>query len=305
MTLRHLKIFVTVCACGGMTAAGEKLYLAQPSVSLAIRELEDYYGIRLFDRISHKLYLTQEGRRVQSYADHIISLFEEMETVIRNRDASGTLRVGASVTVGNHLLPRQVRRFQQEYPQMKVEVLISNSEILERAALDNQIDFALMEGNVQSPYLVQEKFREDRLVLLCGPDHPLWDRDQVTLEELPQYDFLLREKGSAGREIFDSIMRLAGIEIRPIWQSTSTKAIVQGVSQGLGLSVLPYLMVQAELDAGLVREVAIQGVSLLRHFSVIYHRNKFLSPGAKAFLAQCTDGVVGGEQDEADPGDRE
>ena len=281
MTLRHLKIFVTVCQCGGMTAAGEKLYLAQPSVSLAIRELEDYYGVKLFDRISHKLFLTESGRRLQEYAG------------IRNRDASGTLRVGASVTVGNHLLPEQVRRFQQQYPQMKVEVLISNSELIEGAVLKNDIDFAIVEGNIQSPYLIQEKFREDRLVLLCGPGHPLWDRGTVPLEELPQYDFLLREKGSAGREIFDSIMRLAGIEIRPIWQSTSTKAIVQGVARNLGLSVLPYLMVQAELEAGLIREVPIRGASLSRHFSVVYHKNKFLSPAARAFLAQCTGGVVG------------
>lgn len=290
MTLRHLRIFITVCEAGGMTAAGEKLYLSQPSVSQAIRELEEYYGVRLFDRISRKLYLTENGRRFQEYATRIVALFEELETGMRNWDAKGTLRVGASITVGNYLLPDAILRFQESYPQMKVEALISNSETVEGAVLRNDIDLAVIEGNVHSPLLVQRKIMADRLVLLCGPTHPLHGQASVSLEDLPRYDFLLREKGSAGREIFDSIMLLHGIEIRPLWQSASTKAILQGVARGLGLSVLPYRMVQGELQAGLVEEIAIRDISLGRHFSVIYHKNKFLSPAAQEFLKRCTGG---------------
>ena len=98
MTIRHMKIFVAVCRQGSVTGAAQALYLAQPSVSLAIRELEEYYGVRLFDRISRRMQLTQEGRQMFSYASHIVSLFDEMEQSIKNWDSLGTLRVGSSIS---------------------------------------------------------------------------------------------------------------------------------------------------------------------------------------------------------------
>lgn len=111
MTLRHMKIFVSVYQNNGITRASEELHLAQPSVSLAIRELEDYYGIRLFDRISRRLYVTEQGKMFYDYALHIVSLFDEMELGIRNWEHMGTLRIGSSITIGNFLLPGLIKKF--------------------------------------------------------------------------------------------------------------------------------------------------------------------------------------------------
>lgn len=143
MTLRHIKIFVAVCETGSATAAGEKLFIAQPSISLAISELEDYYGVKLFDRLSKRLYITEAGKHFLEYASHIVKIFEEMETEIRNFDTQGIIRIGASITIGNYLLPKYVEKFKRLHPNMEVQAIIANSDTIEENLMKNNIDLAL------------------------------------------------------------------------------------------------------------------------------------------------------------------
>lgn len=287
MTLRHLKIFVTVCECEGVTAAAEKLYIAQPSVSLAISELEDYYGIKLFDRISRKLYLTEVGKQFLQYAQYIVSLFNDLETQIKNWDQIGVLRIGASITIGNYLLPGFVQEFKERYSQMTVTAIIDNSENIENQILCNGIDFALIEGSPHNPAIHGQDFMEDELVLICSAAHPFAMQKEIGIGDLAEQNFILREKGSAGREIFDSIMQLNGIQITPSWQSVSTQAIVRAVAKGLGISVLPYLLVKSDLEAKTVCQVKIKDVSFKRKLFIIYHKNKFLTNAMREFISIC------------------
>jgi len=152
MTLRHLKIFVTVCETGSTTAAGEKLHIAQPSISLAISELEDYYGIKLFDRIAKRLYITEAGKKFLQYATHIVGFLRRWKGKSK-LDATGIIRIGASITIGNYLLPGYITRFKKIHPQMDVKVIIDNSEKIQQYILSNQIDIGLIEGIVYSPYM--------------------------------------------------------------------------------------------------------------------------------------------------------
>ena len=287
MTLRHLKIFVTVCETGSTTAAGEKLHIAQPSISLAISELEDYYGIKLFDRIAKRLYITEAGKKFLQYATHIVGLFEEMEREIKNFDATGIIRIGASITIGNYLLPGYITRFKKIHPQMDVKVIIDNSEKIQQYILSNQIDIGLIEGIVYSPYIAEHKFRDDELVMVCGNAHPFANQKNVEISKLQNESFILRETGSAGREIFDSTMTSLGIKILPAWESTSTQAIIRAVQANLGISVLPYLLVKDSLNRKEISQFHIDGIRFQRSFSVIYHQNKFLTESAKDFIALC------------------
>lgn len=287
MTLRHLKIFVTVCETGSTTAAGEKLHIAQPSISLAISELEDYYGIKLFDRIAKRLYITEAGKKFLQYATHIVGLFEEMEREIKNFDATGIIRIGASITIGNYLLPGYITRFKKIHPQMDVKVIIDNSEKIQQYILSNQIDIGLIEGIVYSPYIAEHKFRDDELVMVCGNAHPFANQKNVEISKLQNESFILRESGSAGREIFDSTMTSLGIKILPAWESTSTQAIIRAVQANLGISVLPYLLVKDSLNRKEISQFHIDGIRFQRSFSVIYHQNKFLTENAKDFIALC------------------
>ena len=287
MTLRHMKIYVAVCECESVTAAAQKLYLAQPSVSLAIRELEEYYGIKLFDRISRRLYITELGKQFLNYATHIVALFDEMEKEIKNWDSIGTLRVGTSITIGNCLLPRYVKRFNSQFPHMKVQVIIDNSQEIEKRVMSNEIDFGLIEGITRNPQIVSEKFMDDELVIICGNNHPLSKTNNIAIEVLSEYDFILREKGSGGREMFDSTMLVHNIEIRPVWESVSTRAIIEAVSEGLGLSVLPYLLVKQDLEDKTIKQIKIKDITFNRHFYIIYHKNKFHTKSALEFMKLC------------------
>jgi DNA-binding transcriptional LysR family regulator len=287
MTLRHLKIFVTVCETGSATAAGEKLYIAQPSISLAISELEDYYGIKLFDRIAKRLHITEVGKHLLQYATHIVGLFEDMENEVKNLDGIGVIRIGTSITIGNYLLPEYVSAFKKLHPQMEVKVIIDNSDRIQQYVLSNKIDIGLIEGLVHSPCLVKYKFRDDELVPICACTHPFAGQSNIELSQLCSESFIMRESGSAGREIFDSVMTTHNVEISPAWESTSTQAIVRAVGENLGISILPYLLVKDALERNEISVFRFKDIEFKRAFYIIHHKNKFLTESAKSFIKLC------------------
>ncbi len=287
MTLRHLKIFAAVCRYGGITKASEQLHLSQPSVSTAVRELEKYYGIKLFDRISRRLYITGAGKQFLSYALHIVSLFDEMEKASRNWDALSALRIGSSITIGTCLLPSLARTFSRLHPLIKIHARISNSAELEKWICSDDIDLALTEGIIHHPSIISEKFMDDELILICAPGHPLTEKETVYPEELRQYDFILREKGSGTRELFDSAMLVHNIEINPVWESVSTQAIIQAVTAGLGLSVIPLRLAESAVQTGEIRRIKPEGLCFRRAFHIIHHRHKYISPAVRDFISIC------------------
>lgn len=163
MTLRHMRILVAVFQQGSVTKAAQALHLAQPSVSLALRELEDYYGVALFTRTGRQLLPTVCGQSFYDYAVHVVSLVDEMETQMRNWDTLGTMRIGSTITIGTHLLPGLVRQLQAEFPDLKIEVKVCRASQVEQLILDNDIDLGLMEMQPEHPKLYAEPFLHDEL----------------------------------------------------------------------------------------------------------------------------------------------
>ena len=198
MTLRHMKIFVAVYQQKSITLASNSLHLAQPSVSLAIKELEEYYHIRLFDRLSRRIYPTENGHRFYEYALHIVSLFSEMENKIPAWDANAPLHIGSSITLGTCLLPSLVKAYQEQHSEIKIYVTVKNTGTIEQAVVDNQLDFALVEGTVTHPEIISEVFSADTLCMVAAPGHPLAANRTVTLADAASCPLLLREPGSAG-----------------------------------------------------------------------------------------------------------
>lgn len=289
MTLRHIKIFVVVCQEKSITQASKKLYISQPAISTAIKEMEHHYGVKLFDRISKKIYLTEVGKSVLNYAIHITSLFNELETTIRNSDTIGTLRIGSSITIGTHLMPNYITRFSSKYPQMQTYVTINNSDIIEQLVLDNRLDFALIEGMVHSENFISKSFLNDELVVVCGLHNPLSLIELVSIKDLETQNFLMREKNSGTRELADSALLLHGFSMIPLWESASTEAIINGVSNEIGISILPLRLVQNFLEDGKIRKLNVVDLNLKRQFHIIYHKNKFLTPASIEFLKLCNE----------------
>ena len=288
MTIRHIRIFLGVCDHGcNTTRAAQALHMTQPAVSLAIRELEAYYGVRLFDRIGRRLALTEAEQRFQEYSRRIAALFDDMERELRNPDGLGLLRVGASITIGTQFLPHYIKAFSQRYPKVDVRAEVISSDRLEDRLLSNALDFALMEGVARSPAIRSEPYMEDRLAVICPKDGPFRQGQVLSVEQFQTRRLLLRERGSGTREEVERVRAAVTLTVEPVWEAMSTTALVSAVSCGLGIAVLPYRMVLEPLKRGLVSEIRVEGLEFRRSFRIAFHKDKYLTPLARAFLDLC------------------
>ncbi len=153
MTIRHLKVFIAVAESGKMNIAAKNLYLSQPTVSQVIKELEEHYGVLLFERLSKRLYITEAGKRMLGYARKVVDAFQDLEYHMLPEQNREKLRVGASVTVGSCRMPEMLRRFKQMYPGIATYTYVGNTEAVERKLLDAELDAAVVEGRIRSPGL--------------------------------------------------------------------------------------------------------------------------------------------------------
>ena len=287
MTVRHLRIFVQVYQCGGITRAAEQCHMTQPAVTRSIHELENYYSVCLFDRLNHRLTPTEAGKRLYAQALHLVDSFDALEFSLRNSDSAGMLRVGGSITIGNVLLPGLAKAFSAAYPAIRLQVTVNSGGLLEQALLDNELDLALIESTVENPQLRAIPFQGDRMVLVLPPNHPLAYAHSVLFEELAEYPLLMREKSSAGRSFLNSLFATRGIPMRPLWESASTQALLQAVAAGLGVSILPEKLAAEAVKKGQVVCRSFADESLEREYFIVYHQDKYLTPAMKALMALC------------------
>lgn len=274
MTLKHLKIFAEVCRYQSVTRAAEELYLSQPAVSLAIREMEEHYGQKLFERISRKMYVTDAGKALLAFAGEILEKTEEMEQKLKNQDYRKVLKIGASMTMGTFYLPEAVRNFRNRYPDTEIQVQVNSSDLLEDKVLKNELDFCFIEGAAHAEMLRKEELGEDALCVVCSPDSPLAARKNLRLEDLKEEPFLLREKNSGTREVTDSVFLLHNFSVVPLWESTSTLALVRAAAAGLGITIVPSQFVEKEEAAGTVVRLKPKDAHFVRKYQAICHKNK-------------------------------
>ena len=285
MTLRHLKIYLAVYRTENITRAAETLCMTQPAVTRAIQEIENYYGVQLFDRINRRLSVTETGKLFYSYALHILDAFDQMEKSLKNWEEFGILRIGVSITIGNTLLPHALLLFRQKHPALQIRSLISNGARLQQAILDNQLDFALIEGSIWEEQLHKEEIGSDRLVLIMHPEDPRKHDGSLFLKDFEKDSFLLREKGSMGRNLIDQVFSAHGIALTPMMESVSTQAIIHAVHAGLGISFLPEQLALPAITAGYVSTAKIQDETFNRQHYLVWHRQKLLTPSAKELIS--------------------
>lgn len=285
MTLRHIRIFEAVCQTDcNLTKAAAQLHMTQPAVSLAVSELETYYGVRLFDRISRRLYLSEAGKQFREYAKGILMTFDDMEKSIRNWDAFGRIRVGASISIGSALMPAFAKTFAAECPETDLQVRIDRSDRLQEALLSGELDVALIEGIVHDDNLFSEEFMEDSLAVIASPVLDL-PGGEIPAELFLRQRFLLREMGSGTREIFAGVLTSAGYAVpEPAWESLSTAALIHAAEAGLGVAVVPSRMVEKQ---SALRFLTVEGLVFRRKYQIVYHKNKHLTAAARHFLEIC------------------
>lgn len=289
MTLRHLEIFVEVANCGKMSEAARNLFIAQSSVSQAIAEIERQYNIRLFERLSKKLYLTTSGEEMLGYARHIISIYKEMENHMKFSADSVRLRVGATVTIGTCIISDLIKRFNELMPQASAEVMIRNTVNLEMRLLRSELDIGLIEGQVKSADLISRPIMDDQLILVCNHNHPFFRRETIDPQELYGQPFILREKGSGTRDLVERYLSGHNIKIKEKWMCNNTEAMKRAVIDGHGITIISELLVKKELTEGRLYKVDISGEPIKRKLCLVYHKNKYFFEALKNFTRVCED----------------
>lgn len=277
MTIRHLKIFTTVADAGGMSKAAKELHITQPSISQAIAELEKYYGVKLFERLSQKIYLTKEGELMLSFSRHILDSFEQMEKAMNQAVEKSSLRIGCSVSVGTCLIEEILDEARERIPQCQISVVVANSSEIERAILTNEVDIGIVEGILKNKDLVITPVCEDELVVVCGRQHPLGRETSVTLDMLQGQDYASRESGSAERNQYEKLFEEAGLQLNRVFCSTNTEAIKNAVIHGRGIAVFSRRMVKEEVARGDMLVIRVRDIEVKRNIDLVMHKNKYIS----------------------------
>ena len=288
MTIRHLEIFIAVADCGKMSLAAERLFISQPSVSQAISDIESYYGVKLFERLSKKLYITDNGKRLLKYARHVVGAFKDMEIDMKNAGNHICLRIGGTVTVGTCILCPIIRIFERKNPGVSTKVTVNNTSEIEGMILNSTLDVAIIEGEIISKDIIKTPIYQDELVLICGARHPFASMGEISMEQLQDQDFVTREQGSRDRNIFEQFLREEGIDVNVKWTSTNTEAIKNAVVAGQGLAIISSTMIIKELYHGTLKVVPIKGIRIKRDICMVYHKDKFISDYMQKFIEVCT-----------------
>ncbi|WP_455234358.1 selenium metabolism-associated LysR family transcriptional regulator [Thiogranum longum] len=279
MADRRLQVFHTVARLLSFTKAAETLHMTQPAVTFQVRQLEEHFNTRLFDRTHNRISLTDAGQRVYEYADRIFELYSELEHAVREMtgDISGVLMIGASTTIAEYMLPALLGDFKKKYPDVNVQLKVSNSDGIVHMVENNVIDLGVVESPVLNKNLVVEVCRIDQLVAVVSPQHPLADREAVLMKDLLEYPYICREEGSGTREVISEYMNELGINSNQVHLSMelgSPEAIKGAVEAGMGVSIMSLATVQKELKLGTLVALTLDP-ALERPFSFVHQKQKF------------------------------
>lgn len=272
-TLRQLEIFAAVAEYKKMNLAASNLYIAQPTVSQTIIDLEKEYDTVLFERHNKELKITPAGTLLLKRAKEIIALHEGLEQEMKNLHEQRPLKIGATLTIGNTLISELVSLLIKDHPDIDVSVYIDNTRLLEHRMMHNELDLALVEGVILRKEIQTEPVFHDRLEIICGCEHPFAQKTSIQIEELANQNFIMRERGSGTRAIFENLMLAHHVPFITKWESCSSSAIIDAVRHNLGLGIVSYRCVKEYDQNGEVKICPIESLNMERYFYLCYNRN--------------------------------
>jgi DNA-binding transcriptional LysR family regulator len=297
MADRRLQVFYTVARLLSFTKAAETLHMTQPAVTFQVRQLEDHFDTRLFDRTHNRVALTEAGRKAYEYAEEIFSLYAEMENTVKELtgDVSGALTMGASTTIAEYMLPALLRGFTLEFPDINLRLKVSNTEGIVSMVENSMIDLGVVEGPVANKNLLVEVCRVDQLVVVVPPGHEIAKRKSIPLEDIMTYPFICREEGSGTREVIMDHMVKLGLDRNNLNVSLelgSPESIKGAVEAGMGISIASLATLEKELKLGTLVAVTLDP-PMERSFSFVRQRQKFRLRAMEKLLdyarAYCSD----------------
>ncbi len=302
MADRRLQVFHTVARLLSFTKAAEHLHMTQPAVTFQVRQLEEHFNTRLFDRTHNRISLTVAGERVYQYADRIFTLYGEMENSVRELtgEVSGVLLIGASTTIAEYMLPALLGDFKSKYPDVNIRLQVANTDHIVSMVENNSIDLGVVEAPVSNKNLVVETCRMDQMVLIVPKGHPLARERSVPMSRIPDYPYICREEGSGTREVMLEHLSAGGIDscnLNIVMELGSPEAVKGAVEAGMGISIISRATIAKELALGTLVAINIEP-PMERPFSFVHQKQKFRLRAIEKLLdfarAYCKDHPAAG-----------
>ncbi|CAM3912251.1 DNA-binding transcriptional regulator YeiE [Rahnella victoriana] len=284
ITLRQLEVFAEVLKSGSTTQASVVLSLSQSAVSAALADIEGQLGVQLFDRVGKRLVINEHGRLLYPKALALLEQAGEIERLF-NHD-NGSLRIGASSTIGNYMLPAMIADYRLDYPATPLELNVGNTNDVINAVADFRVDLGLIEGPCQVPELITQPWLDDELVVFVAPENPLAGK-VASLESLAREPWILRERGSGTREVLDHLLLPQLPDFNLVMELGNSEAIKHAVRHGIGISCLSRRVIAEQLSSGSLVEIPLPVTPLVRKLYLIHHRQKHISGALSRFLTYC------------------
>ncbi|MEM1485579.1 LysR family transcriptional regulator [Oscillospiraceae bacterium PP1C4] len=270
MNIKLLEAFLAVIDYKTMSAAANRLFTTQPNISLMIKDLENYYSTRLFNRVSKRLYLTPEGIILEKYARKVITDFKAMNEAMFNQNK--TIRIGSSVTVGQYLLNGYLNKLVSLMQNIKFEVVINNTAEIENLILNNRIDIAIVEGKINSQNITQVKILKDELIAVIGYDYP-FNTNIKKLSDLELLPWISREDGSHHRNQFEIDMNEKNIHPQVVFKATNLETIIQAVENNYGFAIISKIAAEEALKKQSLKQLNFADYSCPRTIRYIHNKS--------------------------------
>ena len=309
MTLEQLRIFLEVAKQLHFTRAAEELYITQPAVSAAVQSLETYFGVKLFHRIGRHIEITDAGILLQTEAKDILDRVKLMERGLRelNDLQRGELKLGSSLTIGNYWLPAKISQFQEQYPNISIKCTLANTEEICDGTAAGFFDLGLIEADVKpslQKVLKSEEIGSDRLVIVVGKLHPWYEQPEITLEQLYETAWVMRESGSGTQQVFEQALLDWGVELSKLeimLVLSSGEMVKAALESSVRAAAISELMVQKEFQLDILRKVTVinpdidgepetelksdhlQQLEIKRPFLKLTHNQRFQTKIARVF----------------------
>ncbi|MGG4493140.1 LysR family transcriptional regulator [Brevibacillus reuszeri] len=283
---QQLLVFVTVADRQNFSRAAEELHMTQPAVSQYILSLERAVGTKLLERSNKYVRLNKAGEIVYHHAREILGLYTRMQSLVDDlmNTPSGHLTIGASYTYGEYVLPHVIARMRQHYPLITPTITIHNSTVITELVANRQLDVGIVEGEFLQEKMCVEPFADDRMYLIVSPAHPLAKKEEVSVSELLDETWIVREEGSGTREAAEKMFRMLQIQPKKQMEFGSTQVIKEAVEAGLGISLLSYWAIRKERKLGTLCTLKVAGTPVTRDFSLVTKTNQFHTKALDVFM---------------------
>jgi DNA-binding transcriptional LysR family regulator len=289
LNFHQLHIFYTVAEKGSFSTAAQVLHMTQPAVTMQVQALEEHFGTKVFHRTTKKIELTDAGRALLPFARHSVELILETEKEMSRftHRLKGKMELGASLTVGEYILPRILGPFNKEFPDITVSMKVMNTTQIVEEVLAHNLTFGLVEAPVEHPDIRTEPVLNDELLLVLPAGHKLLEREAIRPADLEPYPFILREPGSGTRLVMEEAWKQTATgapRLNIAMELGSTGAIKSAVEANLGLSILSVSSVRHETALGILQTRRVEGIRFTRSFYSVYLKSTLLPLPAVTFL---------------------